>query len=419
MYYFGYCIASPDGRGTENFNSIKNDSYELKKIKEFTKKILNNIPFIDDPKYKRSSFPPLKQIAYLEFYIFLYFLTDFIFVEKNKSEKERRNFYDEINKFLFECGDWNFTYKKDTLIEIFDSRLKLYAKILQKQNLTIDENFYSVCFSFQSKLFTKELIDKKYCIIDYNEILELEEVKPTYLYCLSFLGKIKHHILAFIGELDGINTEENKANFILSLQKLNGSEKYKKLKQVLDRVDIEDILNAYSVKLKDNNKVIRSQFVFDSKNSYAISRMIHVLSQRENIDYQNNDAKELLYKNDFYNYIDFSTINENYEELLFFIQLIEDFKNIRFFIDIIFEPEEVERFKQKLTQYPCYNEQFINQSYPFISKTENDLFIGYFEEDYNNVNYVIKRIKFDAGPENITSCNIDISKKCLSHFFID
>ena len=417
MYYFGYCICSPDGLGNENFNSTQNDSFELKKIKEFTKKILNNIPYIDDPKFKRVSFPPLKQIAYLEFYIFLYFLTDFIFVEKNKSEKERRNFYDEINKFLFDCGDWNYTYKKEKLIEIFDNRLKLYASILQNQNLTINKDFYQLCFSIQAKLFSKELSEKKYCIIEYDEILKLEEIKPYYLYCLRFLDTIQHHILAFMGELDGINTEENKSNFILSLQKLNGIEKYKKIKQVLNRLDIEDILNAYSVKLKDSNKVIRSQFVFDSK-TYEISRMIHVISQRESIDYQNEDAKEMLPKNDFYNFIDFSTINENCAELLFFIQLIEDFKNIRMLIDLITETEEIEKWKQKLIQFPFFNEKFINKSYPFISKTEKDLFIGYFEEDYNNVNYVIKRIKFDTGPEILLSCDIGLSKKFLSHFFI-
>lgn len=408
MYYFGYAIAMPGETRSSNFNSTDKDSFELKRVKEFTKKILDNIPFIDDIKFKRISFPPLKQLAYLEIYIFLYVLADFIFVEQKRTETERKNFYKEINDFLLHCADWNLD--NDKLIEIFDNRLNNYAKLIQLHNNTLDAKFYTDCFSFQTKLFSKELIDKKKCLFDYDEILSIDlRAYPQYRYCLLFLERIKHHLLAFMGEFNGINTEQNKINFIENLQKLSGFEKYKKILQVIDRLNIEDLLAAYSLKLKETNKKISNQFVFN-KSKDGIQNLITVMYRDESIDYPNDTAIEMINNNSFYNLIDFSTLKDNSEELFYFMELVEYYRNIWIRGNLVFDKDDIEKYKEGLKEFPFYNETFVSGTYPFISKINNQLYVGYFEDNFADTSYILKKITLDNGPIRIVDSDIGFPK---------
>lgn len=405
MYYNGYPILGPDQKEAIFFKARENDSFELRKIKEFTLKILDNLPFIDDKKTK-ATFPIIKQLAYMEIYVFLYVLTDFIFVEKEKNNNERRKLFEEINKFFFECIDW-YNYNTEKRKVFFDNRVELYGTLIQSQKSTLNEDFYRACFKFQAKLFSKEIFDKKLFQGSFEEINNLPELKPIERYCSHYLYEIKHHILAFLGELEGIDTTNNKQQFINSLKNFNSIEKYNKIIQVIDKFTPEDILNCYSIKLKENNILLRSHYVFflNEENAFnEIKRILFISDFYKMVEYPNDKAQLIYTKNNYLEKIDFTPIENNYLELLCFTKLLEEYKNVAIHGSIISNSDEIEKYKNLLKNYPFYNEDFISSSYPFIKKTDYDLFIGYFEEKLEEVSYIVKRIDLKHGNENIVSC---------------
>ena len=158
----------------------------------------------------------------------------------------------------------------------------------------------------------------------------------------------EHHILAFLGELEGINTNNNKQQFINSLINFNSIEKYNKIIQVIDKLTPEDILNCYSIKLKNNNDLLRSQYVFFSNviNSYDEIKRIHFISDYyKMVEYPNEKAQILYLNNDYLGKIDFSTIENNYLELFCFTNILEEYKNVSVHGTITSNSTEIEKYK--------------------------------------------------------------------------
>lgn len=124
------------------------------------------------------------------------------------------------------------------------------------------------------------------------------------------------------------------------------------------------------------------------------------------VEYPNEKTQILYLNNDYLGKIDFSTIENNYLELFCFTNILEEYKNVSVHGTIISNSTEIEKYKNLLKNYPCYNEEFLSSSYPFIKKTDYFLFIGYFEEKLIDVSYVIKKIDLINGNETITSYKI-------------
>jgi len=367
----------------------KIDSAIMKIMKKWTKIICSKVfSSLNETNYK----------ILFEIFIFLYTIADFWLGMNEKQESERRQLFNEIDSILQKYNSDN----KDIIKKVFDNRIENYAKIIAKNNNTIDKQYFSLCRDYQLELIGKILEKNEYSFYDLMPKSPLDSSQRIYSYITISSVKLallegRNYLFTYMADLSGQDYISNRKQILINISKLKGFTKYNNVIAMIDRFCLNDIQQIYGNYKVDEGFELYEKDIYRVNSTYELySKYIFADKKGQLIKIDNDKAEQNCNSRRFYEKIDCTFDEENLFEYFLFQVIMDEFINSRTWGEnyhLITDLEAIIKYKKILENNKIINERFVLDDYPGKILDSECLYIGIFTSQHDGIFFKIVKVK--------------------------
>ena len=368
--------------------TLESDSYELKVLKDYTKKISLNI---------QNDMGKFSQKIEYEIFVFIYFLIDFHLVYKKRDIQNRKELLNSVTNLIGNISSEN----NINLLQLFNDRIKNYNFIFNKNNNTIDNNFFYMCENYQVQLLGK--------IFEKNEFSKYDGINKNtddFEKIMSYVteGKVLKAILNSKNDffnlsysLDGKNPEMVKQIIIKKIKQFNTDKRVKILLESYNRYTPENIIEMFNFNISDNYKIIeQSLYQINSTYRLFIKYLIAIPKSWGDKKYTDDDILKNCHKREIFHAVDCILDKEVLTNYFYMQYIIDRYINSETWdtqYDFIINRDEIEEYKNLLQKDKVINSVFKEmEEYPVRIMDDDCLHIGIFTTEKEGIYFKIIKI---------------------------